>query len=89
MPGVSGNLTVASQNNIIIDGNLTYTTSDCGTGFNSTFLHQCQYNSGTTPNDTLGLIAYHYVEVDNPITPIVTTTTCSGCSEPLRSAITL
>jgi hypothetical protein len=75
-PGLSGNLTIASQNNIIIDGNLTYTTADCGSSFNSTFTGQCLYNSGATPNDTLGLIAYHFVEVDHPITPIVTT--CSG-----------
>jgi hypothetical protein len=75
-PGVSGNLTIASQNNIVIDGNITYTVADCGSGFNSTYLHQCAYNSGTTPNDTLGLIAYHFVEVDHPITPPVTTTTC-------------
>ena len=78
VPGVSGALTIASQNNIIVDGNITYTAADCGSSFNSTFAHQCQYNSGTTPNDTLGLIAYHFVEVDNPITPIVSNTTCSG-----------
>jgi len=75
-PGVSGNVTIASQNNIVIDGNITYTTADCGSSFNSTYTGQCQYNSGTTPNDSLGLIAYHFVEVDHPITPIVTTTRC-------------
>jgi hypothetical protein len=65
---VSGPLTVASQNDVIIDGNITYTTTDCGASFNSTFANQCGYNStGSTPNDALGLIAYHFVEIDRPV----------------------
>jgi hypothetical protein len=79
--GTSGNLTIASQNNIIIDGNITYSLADCGINFDSKYMDvagtasgQCQYNSGTTPNDTLGLIAYHFVEVDHPVS---TTTTCT------------
>ncbi len=68
--GVAGNVTVASQNDIVVDGNLTYTTADCGPGFNSTYTGQCQYNSGTatSTNDSLGLVAYHFVEVNRPVT---------------------
>jgi hypothetical protein len=79
VPGMSGNLTIASQNNVIIDGNITYSTADCGSKFDSKYMNgtssgECQYNSGIVPNDTLGLIAYHFVEVDHPVQ---TTTTCS------------
>lgn len=80
VPGVSGALTIASQNNVIIDGNLLYTTADCGSGFASTYTTQCAYNSGTTPNDTLGLIAYHFVEVDHPVQQPVTTCGWQGCN---------
>lgn len=76
--GIQGQLTVASQNNIVITGNLQYT--DCGGSFDSTVLHPCQYNVGGQ-NDVLGLIAQNYVEVNHPVVPNCSTvhgrTTCS------------
>lgn len=66
---LSGALTIATQNDIIIDGNITYSTADCGASFNSTLANQCTYNgSNGAPNDALGLIAYSFVEVDRPVT---------------------
>ena len=64
---LSGHLTIGSDQNIIIDGALTY--ADCswaGTASQS----NCAYNSFTSSsktNDTLGLIAYNYVEVNMPV----------------------
>ncbi len=63
--GLSGQLTVAASNNVIIDGPISY--KDCtwaGTASQSL----CSYNnSSTKTNDTLGLIANNYVEVNRPI----------------------
>jgi hypothetical protein len=67
--GLSGQLTVAASNDVIIDGPLTY--HDCtwgpgGTGTPSQSV--CQYNNAVTgTNDTLGLIANNYVEVNRPV----------------------
>ncbi len=63
---LSGNLTIGAANDVIVDGNLTY--ADCGSSFNSTVSDQCPYNTGTgAVNDSLGLIANKYVEVDHPV----------------------
>lgn len=70
---VTGNLTISSQNDIIVDGNITY--QDCGSSFNSTFSNQCVYNS-TGTNDALGLIAFAYVEVNRPLYYNYVMTTC-------------
>ncbi len=73
---VTGNLTIATQNNVVIDGNIEY--QDCGTGFNSTTV-QCAYNSSAaTPNDALGLIAFAYVEVNRPLNAGYVMTTCGA-----------
>ena len=64
---LSGHLTVGSDQNIIIDGPLTY--ADC-TWANTASQSNCGYNSFTSSsqtNDTLGLIAYNYVEVNMPV----------------------
>jgi len=66
---MSGALTIATQNDVIVDGNITYT--DCGGSFDSQFANQCAYNSSAgSPNDALGLIAFSYVDVDRPLTTI-------------------
>ena len=68
---VSGQVTVGTANNVIVDGNLTY--ADCATtwttgqsGSSAPSQGFCPYNSGGT-NDALGLIADQYVEVNRPI----------------------
>jgi hypothetical protein len=64
---LSGHLTIGADQNIIITGSLTY--ADCDwLGTNSQT--NCPYNSftsATATNDTLGLIAYKYVEVNMPV----------------------
>jgi len=64
--GVQGQLTIATDNNVVVTGNIEYT--DCGGGFNFAAPQSgpCQYNSGGT-NDALGLIANNYVEVNHPV----------------------
>jgi hypothetical protein len=66
---VSGHVTVGSSQNIIIDGPLTY--ADCtGNWVGTPSQSNCPYNSftsSTLTNDTLGLIAYQYVEVNMPV----------------------
>lgn len=64
---VFGALTIGTSNDIIIDGNLTY--SDCSGNWKGT-AHESACNYRTDgKNDALGLIAQHYVEVDHPIDP--------------------
>ena len=63
---LSGHLTVAAWNDVIIDGPITY--NDCtwaGTASETV----CGYNDAVTgpANDTLGLIANKYVEVNRPL----------------------
>jgi hypothetical protein len=80
---LTGDLTIATQNDIIIDGNIKYT--DCGSSFNSTFANQCPYNSTGTPNDALGLIAFSFVDVNRPVTVSggynPTTSVLGGCGQ--------
>jgi hypothetical protein len=63
--GLSGQLTVAASNDVIIDGPISY--YDCSwVGTPSETL--CNYNNSSTgTNDTLGLIANNYVEVNRPV----------------------
>jgi hypothetical protein len=71
---LSGHLTVASYNNVIIDGPITY--NDCTGKWVSTASQSvCGYNDATTttPNDTLGLIANNFVEVNRPVNNVQTT----------------
>lgn len=61
---LSGQLTIGANNNVIIDGPLTY--ADCAWSSQS----NCYYNDSTSSsatNDVLGLIAYQYVEVNHPV----------------------
>lgn len=64
--GISGQLTIAANNDVIITGNLQYL--DCGSTFNSTNTGPCQYNASGV-NDALGLVANQYVEVNHPVYP--------------------
>ncbi len=68
---LSGELTIGTANNVVIDGNITY--ADCtntwtvGQSLESAPSEGlCPYVPGGT-NDTLGLIADKYVEVNRPI----------------------
>ena len=83
--GVSGQLTIATANDIIVTGNVEYT--DCGGSFNSTSSGPCSYNSGGT-NDALGLIANQYVEVNHPVVPNCTTTTTTSGHPPKTTTTT-
>ena len=67
---LSGQLTIGTANNVIIDGNITY--ADCAntwttgqSGLSAPSEGFCPYNVGGT-NDALGLIANNYVEVNRP-----------------------
>ena len=64
---LSGHLTISANNDVVVDGPITY--ADCGTWAGTAHESLCNYNSatGTTPNDVLGLIAYNYVEISRPV----------------------
>ncbi len=64
---LSGHLTIGTKNDIIVDGPITY--ADCTSWTGTAQDSACNYNpaTGSTPNDTLGLIAYNYVEVSRPV----------------------
>lgn len=72
--GVKGQLTIGTSNDVIITGTIKYL--NCGTSFESTVTHPCNFNTtakSTDPNDSLGLIAQNYVMVNHPLKP----TTCT------------
>ena len=69
---LSGQLTIGTANDVIVDGNITYedcsgqwVTGQSGSSAQSEGL--CPYVPGGT-NDSLGLIANEYVEVNHPVT---------------------
>lgn len=65
-PGMAGNLTIATANNVVVTGDITYT--DCQSGFNSE--KPCTYNDGNgAVNDSLGLIADNSVVLNRPVCP--------------------
>lgn len=66
--GIAGNLTIAAQDNVVITGDLEYT--DCGTTFTTKYGHSrtCKYTPKSV-NDSLGLIATNFVEVNRPGNP--------------------
>lgn len=92
-PGIAGNLTIAAQDNIVITGNLEYT--NCGSTFENAdhYAKTCKYTPAVV-NDSLGLIATDYIEVNRPGIPsckhpksnawpyptLTTETTCSSSS---------
>jgi len=69
---LSGQLTIGTANDVIVDGNITY--KDCSgqwvvgqSGSSAQSEGFCPYVPGGT-NDSLGLIANEYVEVNHPVT---------------------
>lgn len=71
--GIAGQLTITAQNNVIITGDLKYT--DCGSAFSATYHYAktCKFTPKSV-NDSLGLIATNFVEVNRPANP--------ACSHP-------
>ncbi len=62
--GLSGSLTVAAANDVIIDNSITY--NNCGATPPGNFgASSCQI--GATANDILGLIATSFVELNHPV----------------------
>lgn len=62
---LSGQLTISAKNDVIVEGPITY--ADC-TWSGAAQTSTCNYNNAITGvNDTLGLIAYNYVEVSRPV----------------------
>lgn len=102
---LSGQLTIGTANNIVIDGNITYqdcagtwTTGQSGSSVASEGF--CPYSPSGT-NDALGLIADNYVEVNRPlvantssqnsptIAPACTGTVSPTCDQTSGSGITI
>ena len=63
---LSGELTIGTANDIIVDGNITYSDCQWTTGQSGQADSFCPYND-TGANDTLGLIAENYAEIDHPV----------------------
>ena len=91
--GLSGSLTVAAANDVVIDNSITY--NDCGTtppGNNGA--SSCQISS--TANDILGLIASNFIDLNHPVSRGNNVSTCGaggglGCdlSNPRIDAVVL
>ena len=64
---LSGQLTIATQNNVIVDGNITYADCAWTVGQAEEANSYCPANTAGATNDALGLIANNYAEVDRPI----------------------
>ena len=65
---LSGELTIGTANDIVVDGNISYATAPAaGPQDKSGAQDFCPYNAGGT-NDSLGLIANEYVEINRPVT---------------------
>ena len=62
---LSGLLTIGTQNDIFIDGNITY--SHCSGNWAGTADESACAYQGSGKDDSLGLIAKNYVEVNHPI----------------------
>jgi hypothetical protein len=62
---LSGQLTIGANNDVIIQGPISY--ADCTQWVGTPHQSACKYNNAVTgTNDTLGLIAYNYVEISRP-----------------------
>ncbi len=86
---LSGELTIGTANDIIVDGNITYSDCQWTTGQSGQADSFCPYND-TGANDTLGLIAENYAEIDHPVlasstsgnNPTILPTCASAASAP-------
>ncbi|HUO49178.1 MAG TPA: hypothetical protein VMU09_10120 [Acidimicrobiales bacterium] len=75
---VTGPLTIGAQNNVVIDGNICYTsTSGCASA------------PAAPSTDVLGLIAYNYVEVNHPVSGSNNVQTCGSGGAPAPPACDL
>jgi hypothetical protein len=90
--GLSGSLTVAAANDVIIDNSITY--NDCGTTAPGNNASSCQISG--TANDILGLIASNYIDLNHPLSGSNNASTCGsggglGCdlSNPRIDAVVL
>ena len=86
---LSGQLTIGTEDNVVVDGNINY--YDCPSPLKkgqSGALDFCPYNIGGT-NDSLGLIANKYVEINHPISKSAQNTLLPACGAepggPVRS----
>ena len=89
---LAGLLTVGTDNDIVIDGNLTYDDCVSWAATNpgdpvfggSQQESACQYNTSASGhgNDALGLIADQFIEVDHPIDPANTGDVLPFCNGP-------
>lgn len=61
--GLSGSLTIAAANNVVIDNSITY--QDCAQVPGNNGTNSCQITTSGT-NDILGLIASNFVELNHP-----------------------
>ncbi len=82
---LSGELTIGTANDVIVDGNITYADCNWTTGQSGQANSYCPYNAAGT-NDTLGLIADNYIEVNQPIVASTSTsnnsTLAPNCTTP-------
>jgi hypothetical protein len=75
---LTGPLTIGAQNNVVIDGNICYTSTG-----------NCASAPVSPSTDVLGLIAYNYVEVSHPLSGGNNASTCGANGAPAPPACDL
>jgi len=68
---LTGPLTIGAQNNVVIDGNLCYSSATT-----------CSSMPANSATDVLGLIAYNYVEINHPLSGGANAKTCGSSGAP-------
>jgi hypothetical protein len=77
--GLTGSLTIAAANDVVIDNSITY--NDCAGAVPGNVSSSCQIHSDGTTNDILGLIASNFIDLNHPVTTgnnPANATTCSS-----------